>query len=631
LEKKKISRYRRELYQYASILFILWITGVGIFKVQRDQNLQELMGESLEQLQKQFQAAQSPFDKLTQSFYNDKNTLLADMLASLPEKAKSIEESGKKILDLFYPEYKSAKEFGLADFSVYNNSGRLICSFSNPGKSLLSTGHPPPASIRKVITSNRFFKGFENGRAIDGLRYLYPLFHHGEFIGLYEWVWSHKAIIREMRRLDSRPYLFLFRKDQIHPENLSLYYPLPNCDSFGFYRIFMALNGGSFELLLNKITHNTGVCPKLDLNKSQVEIYHDEGHRNFLVELLQLPSLTGEKPGYGYLFSIKKEERIAAINHFFILELVVSAMAMILTFMLLYHSSWESTFVRTIIDTQRDLVILTNSERLLDANKAFLDFFDVSDLKEFVERYGCICTRFLHQDGYLHRHPSIGESWLQYLRKHPKQTRVKMHDLRRNEYRVFIIALNPFNDAGLYVISFRDITELEQEKHHFKIVSMLDHLTQIYNKRTFETYLMDRLQSLRKSQHDEVALVMFDIDHFKQINDRYGHLKGDEVLKKLTKLVQDHIRKEDFLARWGGEEFMIVMDAYDLEKTCHKIDEIRLLIEKSSLGVPEKITCSFGVTMLHPTDTFDEVVSRVDELLYLAKAQGRNRVVCRQK
>jgi diguanylate cyclase (GGDEF)-like protein len=178
------------------------------------------------------------------------------------------------------------------------------------------------------------------------------------------------------------------------------------------------------------------------------------------------------------------------------------------------------------------------------------------------------------------------------------------------------------------VIAFRDITELEREKRHFKIESMMDHLTQLYNKRTFEHFLRDKLEEIREFHRDDVAIVMFDIDHFKRVNDRYGHQKGDEVLRTLAREVASDVRKSDFLVRWGGEEFVIVMENSTLEAACRKAEELRRRIEGMDFGIEWRVTCSFGVTMLRSDDSPESAVERVDRILYRAKNEGRNRVIC---
>jgi diguanylate cyclase (GGDEF)-like protein len=154
-------------------------------------------------------------------------------------------------------------------------------------------------------------------------------------------------------------------------------------------------------------------------------------------------------------------------------------------------------------------------------------------------------------------------------------------------------------------------------------LSTTDPLTTAYNRR----YLLHFLESeiSRASRYNAVfSLIMFDIDHFKNVNDTCGHDAGDEVLKSIVLMMQRRIRKNDVLARWGGEEFIILLSGTGLEnakKFAEKlIVEVRELIFERSCG----ITASFGVTEHRLNETTDSMLKRVDELVYLAKSEGRD-------
>ena len=119
---------------------------------------------------------------------------------------------------------------------------------------------------------------------------------------------------------------------------------------------------------------------------------------------------------------------------------------------------------------------------------------------------------------------------------------------------------------------------------------------------------------------------MFDIDHFKKINDTYGHTTGDIVLKEIAQVVTETIRKYDIVARWGGEEFVILVPNSKAEETALMAEKIRETIEKYAFTEAGTVTCSFGVTEYKDGDSIDSLVTRADEALYKAKEQGRNRV-----
>jgi diguanylate cyclase (GGDEF)-like protein len=121
---------------------------------------------------------------------------------------------------------------------------------------------------------------------------------------------------------------------------------------------------------------------------------------------------------------------------------------------------------------------------------------------------------------------------------------------------------------------------------------------------------------------------MFDIDFFKDINDNYGHDVGDEVLKYLSEIVSTRLRESDIFARWGGEEFIILLKACSKEDACSFAQNLKSNIEEAIFPHEIKMTCSFGVTTILPEDSIKTFLKRVDELLYLSKRNGRNRVSC---
>ena len=158
-------------------------------------------------------------------------------------------------------------------------------------------------------------------------------------------------------------------------------------------------------------------------------------------------------------------------------------------------------------------------------------------------------------------------------------------------------------------------------------LSTTDGLTQVHNKRFLLEYL-DREISRCRRQGSELSLVLLDIDHFKKVNDTFGHLAGDQVLKHLTTLIRANIRHEDVLARFGGEEFIVVLPQIGragarqcAEKVHHLVEQYRFVSDYDEIPV----TISIGVVTSTPrTETAAELISMADRELYRAKKQGRN-------
>ena len=161
-------------------------------------------------------------------------------------------------------------------------------------------------------------------------------------------------------------------------------------------------------------------------------------------------------------------------------------------------------------------------------------------------------------------------------------------------------------------------------------LTTVDGLTQVYNKRYFMEVL-EREISRGHRYGRELSLIMFDIDHFKNINDTYGHLAGDHVLHQLAQVVKERIRREDIMARYGGEEFAIVLPEIDAFNARQFADKIRRLVEKTAFKFEDTkipVTISIGVgCVTADLTTSTDFIKLADENLYEAKRRGRNCVV----
>jgi len=190
-----------------------------------------------------------------------------------------------------------------------------------------------------------------------------------------------------------------------------------------------------------------------------------------------------------------------------------------------------------------------------------------------------------------------------------------------------------------YIIKpFYDVELLSRVKTHLRIAQMAqelrasaekmyklantDTLTGIANRLKFNTIVNYQVEnSLRYDA--ALSIIFFDIDYFKKINDEFGHELGDKVLKKMALLVKNEIRKSDVIARWGGEEFAIILANTTLSDAGKLAQKLRLCIEAHRFEGQE-LTCSFGVTQLQKDDTNISLMKRVDDALYDAKKAGRN-------
>ncbi|MDR2725580.1 MAG: GGDEF domain-containing protein [Candidatus Adiutrix sp.] len=164
----------------------------------------------------------------------------------------------------------------------------------------------------------------------------------------------------------------------------------------------------------------------------------------------------------------------------------------------------------------------------------------------------------------------------------------------------------------------------------YKEIAFHDALTKLYSRGAFGDILKDRLADKgvykRRAHSLETAMLMLDIDHFKYINDDFGHLAGDAVLIQLGELLMSSLRANDIPVRYGGEEFIIIAPNTNLKQSMVVAEKLRKQVARHDFGLGRPVTVSIGCAVQHPGDDTEKFVSRVDQALYEAKNTGRNRV-----
>ncbi|MCD6173798.1 MAG: PAS domain S-box protein [Sulfurimonas sp.] len=189
------------------------------------------------------------------------------------------------------------------------------------------------------------------------------------------------------------------------------------------------------------------------------------------------------------------------------------------------------------------------------------------------------------------------------------------------------ITITPIFDEDKDIISYvataKDISLRVEMEEELNKRANIDSLTGIYNRYRGNEIIDIQLDKYHR-YNTNFAILMFDIDYFKNINDTFGHDIGDLVLKKLTKLIFIHMRKSDSLIRWGGEEFIIVSEHLNENKAINLAQKLREIVVSYDFEIDSNLTLSFGVTVTKADDTKKSLLKRVDDALYQAKDSGRN-------
>jgi diguanylate cyclase (GGDEF)-like protein len=180
---------------------------------------------------------------------------------------------------------------------------------------------------------------------------------------------------------------------------------------------------------------------------------------------------------------------------------------------------------------------------------------------------------------------------------------------------------------GISLTNYMNIKRLEN-------AAAFDPMTNCYNRREFDRLIEHNIANATRYKRD-LSLIMFDLDHFKKVNDKYGHLAGDTVLKKVSQAILSKIRKGDYLARYGGEEFIIVLPDTKRPRAMELAERLKQVVEKLNIETRDReiinITASFGVAALKNNSNKTELIKEADDMLYKAKASGRNMVMPQMK
>ncbi len=195
---------------------------------------------------------------------------------------------------------------------------------------------------------------------------------------------------------------------------------------------------------------------------------------------------------------------------------------------------------------------------------------------------------------------------------------------------MMVMAIMGFLTKILFKMYQRENALVENSILEIKRLATIDPLTNVYNRRYMYSYLTEQVQKA-KSDNSALSVALFDIDKFKVLNDTYGHLLGDDVLKSLSRILKNSCRPGEIVARYGGEEFILILPGLDKTAAYLRANEIRECIEQSYLS-PElphdkPVTVSGGISTYTEGMSEEQLVARADENLYKAKESGRNRII----
>ncbi len=277
------------------------------------------------------------------------------------------------------------------------------------------------------------------------------------------------------------------------------------------------------------------------------------------------------------------------------------------------------TFARERVfeDSTEGLILLNRFYRVVDFNKASDRLFRWFEIQ-------------LMQEAQLDRILSNQPDMLTSIKQFKETVFHTEVDGEARYVHISVSAMGGKEERGGLLITVADVTERELLKRRLMEMANSDELSGLNNRRHFRECAEEAYQYARR-YHTDISVLMLDLDHFKRVNDTYGHLAGDAVIQEFSSILQASFRRTDIIGRMGGEEFAVVMVATNASEAYQKAEYVREAVETHATffeGQEIGITVSIGIAGLQEeTKSFDELMSKADHALYEAKRAGRNRTV----
>lgn len=502
------------------------------------------------------------------------------------------------------------------------NPWLIVMQFHNAdGTSLLRVHQPNVygdkiADQRSMVAyahqSAQSVSGFEEGRQGLAFRILIPAFDKGVYVGAVEFGISAPYFTDKIRRFAGYDSFFLVNENAL--------------GKFG--RISQSITidnhiGVGIPFGLRSLVQKYAQ----DRSKLENAIVH-HANQSYEMNVLKVGDYR-EQPVGAIMFIRSVSDFKAHVRHMIVASALIVIILIVISVFIVdrIHTivtqkmSFQERYAQMILDSVPSPVIVTNGEHLIAANDAFLGYLQYPNVEAFKKEHNCVCELFEEGDTDEYLMPMHDDQrWTEYMIDHP----LKVHKAKITfnglttifEVRISVLKVN---EETRYVVIFNDISMMQMQ-------TMTDALTGVPNRLHFTMVYQHAINMARRGEKP-LGIIFFDIDHFKNVNDHYGHLVGDTVLKQIATLVRQRIRKSDIVARWGGEEFVLLLPDSELDEAIKVAQLLRKVIDEETFESVGNITCSFGVAVLEENEDAEHLLNRADELLYEAKANGRNRVV----
>lgn len=632
--------HKRTLSVVCLLSLFFWSCGTAYLRHERDtQERLQLAGQTHAQ-EVAWQAVTTAHRTAMQAYFD--SYIMQPEVLSILQAAQSEDRSRQDIERVrlyrrLSPIYELFRQRDVRQLHFHTPDNRSFLRFHSPH----NAGDSLVASRPSVVEVNRTLKpvfGFETGRVIIGFRNVFPIVWQGQHLGSVELSQPFEAVRKGLHDLDAaKDYLLLLKGSVLLPklfdEHKKHYAPSLFSQEWLVEDPRRELSDSSpplspasqqvyQQLKDNKAFHALLTAGKLG------SVAVKCADRVFQVSLIPLHDTDGIPSAVMLTFVQAPELESLYASH--------RANLLAFTVMTLFGGTALYLFLssmQTVLEQEQRLSLITSN---------IADGVYVIDEKgriTFVNQRASEIMGFTHDElqgkvahDLFHRHAGGAQTPLdecpiyRVIQTGGRYDGEEQFASKNGGFLTVEVASQPMLKGGRIVGSvtvFRDISERKLLEEQLRLLSITDPLTGVYNRRFLQETLLKELY--RAERHSEpLGLIMLDLDHFKQVNDRYGHDVGDQVLQHLVGLIQKRIRNSDCLARWGGEEFVLLVPHTALTAAVSLAEALMQDLRTSEVKGVGSVTASFGVVALRPGDTVESLTQRADSLMYAAKQAGRN-------
>lgn len=626
------------------LLLLLLFMGMTTFLYQvREERKQQYLSHTATLLNTTYQASLERYAMAMDTFFTSVRRhpeaiplFLKGMQSPEPEQA----ELRQQLYKLLQPQFRDLIVRGIRQWQFHRRDGSSYLRMHAPAAfddNLLSVR--PSLQMLQTQPIQRY--GFEAGRLFIGFRFIHPLFRQGALVGSMENGVSFRELSQDLAKLaPDQAFLFLLKRSTVESilfsDTRQYFQSSPLSDDYLLDQRSLA-DIQNAPLPLQALQQQM-IAASLDHELAQGEPFSLAlFHQNLGYSATFIPVLNFAQETDGYILALHSAPILTSIQWDFYRSTGISLVVICLLGWLVLNLLRQRQLTQS--QAQRldsigqavgeGIYVLDPQGRTLYVNEAAtrLTGFNADKLMQ----------GNLHN--LLHSHENNAQLTLSECPIFVTALNGGTYEAdeqfrtRTGELIPVVVTSRPLMEEGQVtgvVTVFRDISERKEHERRLEDLATTDPLTGLSNRRAFLERLSEELQLIHRLQHAS-TLLMIDFDHFKAINDRYGHHAGDQVLKHFAQIARDCLRQTDMLGRMGGEEFSILLPGTNLDGASHLAEMLRERMETSPTsldGGEIAMTLSIGLTALTTHDhSPSDVLNRADKALYQAKEQGRNQVV----